>query len=96
MRRREFITLLGGAAAAWPIAARAQQSDRVRLVGALMGIAEGDPEGRVWISGPFERESSREPAGSKAEIFVSTCGGRPATPVSCARRQPSWSISIRM
>ena len=75
MKRREFITLLGGAAA-WPLAARAQQGERMRRIGVLMGQAADDPEAQArvaafvqglqelgWTDGRNVRIDIRWPAG---------------------------------
>jgi hypothetical protein len=49
MRRREFITLLGGAVAAWPLAARGQQGERMRRIGVLLGATADDTEFQAWV-----------------------------------------------
>jgi putative ABC transport system substrate-binding protein len=50
MQRREFITLLGSATVAWPLAVRAQQPERMRRIGVLMSVAADDPEGQARLT----------------------------------------------
>ena len=84
MRRREFISLLGGAAVAWPLAARAQQGERMRRIGVLMSLTEDDPDAKVrlatfqrglemlgWSKGRNVRIDYRfAPAGAQAQVLA--------------------------
>jgi putative ABC transport system substrate-binding protein len=70
MRRREFISLVGGAAA-WPLAAWAQQAERARRIGVLMAFAEGDPEfqaRRTVLRQALERLGWSDGRGIRIEI----------------------------
>ena len=49
MRRREFLGAMGGLAVTWPLDARAQQAERVRRIGALIGTSADDPDGEVRL-----------------------------------------------
>ena len=78
MRRREFITLVGGAAAAWPAAARAQQGERVRRIGVLMSVAADGPEGQARLVAFTNR--LQQLGWTEAAICGSTTAGVPAMP----------------
>jgi ABC-type uncharacterized transport system substrate-binding protein len=81
MRRREFITLLGGTVMAWPLAAHAQQAERVRRIGVLMPFTANDPEAQArnvvfeqslrqlgWTVGRDLQIDYRSPGGDAASI----------------------------
>jgi putative ABC transport system substrate-binding protein len=81
MKRRAFITLLGGAAVTWPLATRAQQLDRMRRISVLMSVAADDTEGQArlaafleglqelgWIDGRNVRVDTRWGAGDNERV----------------------------
>ena len=81
MRRRDFVALLGGAAVAWPLATRAQQGERMRRIGVLMGTSADEPESQIrlaaflqglqeagWAVGRNARIEYRWAAGDRARL----------------------------
>src|SRR5881396_3795349 len=102
MKRRDIITLLGGGAAAWPLAARAQQGERMRRIGVLMNLAADDPEAPIrlaallqglqqlgWTVGRNVQIEYRWGAGN-ADLMRKHAGNWPRSPPTS-----SWPIPAR-
>jgi putative ABC transport system substrate-binding protein len=87
MRRREFLGGLGGAAVAWPIAARAQQPDRVRRIGVLQAVNESDPEGQLRKA-PFVRGLQKFGWTEGANVMIDYRWGA-TTPTAFAFTRPN-------
>jgi putative ABC transport system substrate-binding protein len=83
MRRREFITLLGAAAAVWPLAAHTQQRERVRRIGVLTNRAADDPDGQAGFAGFLQ--GCRKRGGPWAATCTSMFDGTRAMPAAFER-----------
>jgi putative tryptophan/tyrosine transport system substrate-binding protein len=108
MRRRQFITLLGGAATAWPLATRAQQSERMRRIGVLMRLAANDAQGQArlaaflqglqqlgWIDGRNVRIDTRWGAGTGFCQKILVVEPAPSFSAGPASSSPWWDSNPR-
>ena len=91
MNRREFISLLGGAAA-WPLAARAQQGERMRRIGVLMAYAENDAEGQANVAA-FRKELQKLGWTRAATSGSTLAGPQPILSRYSNSRRTSWRCS---
>ena len=88
LRRREFITILGSAAA-WPLAARAQQGNRVRRIGVLMSYDENDPLAKARISA--FTQALADLGWTDGRNVRMELRGAAVTPIGYERLRRSWS-----
>jgi hypothetical protein len=92
MKRREFITLLGGAVAAWPLAARGQP-ERLRRIDILISTAEDDPDSQIRITTFLQ--GLQQLGWTEAVTSESTPAGARAIPIAFADMWRNWPRSRR-